>query len=88
MKKTSCTDIAIRFRKNKDNYHHFTVCCRGTLEACQEHEDLLTPKLEYDSTMKVSFADMKEIKTQTMQNLLQNLFDFPSPAQHQLPHAR
>jgi hypothetical protein len=86
--KTGCTDIAIRLRKDKMNYHHFTVCCKGTLEACQKLEEILTPILEYDETRTVTFAEMKELKTKAMQHLLRNVFGFDPPTEAQLPHSK
>jgi hypothetical protein len=77
---TGCTDIAIRLRKAYSFFYQYTICCKGTLESCQKLEDILTPTLEYDHGRTMTLAEMKELKTKTMQKLLEKVFGFIPPA--------
>ena len=70
-------EMVVRIRKQTMHFCNFTICCRGTLSQCQTLEALLTPNFEFENDLSVSMADMKVLKTQTMQALLKNLFNPP-----------
>lgn len=68
-------------------FHQYTICCRGTLESCQKLEEMLTPTLDYDHHRVITLAKMKDIKTETMQRLLEDVFGFHPPDSTVLHHA-
>uniref|UniRef100_A0A914YVU7 DUF7636 domain-containing protein n=1 Tax=Panagrolaimus superbus TaxID=310955 RepID=A0A914YVU7_9BILA len=87
-KDAGCIDIAIRLRKNTPLFYQYTICSRGTLESCQKLEEMLTPTLEYDEAGNLNFAEMKEVKSNAMKELLENVFGFIPPPMNELQHAR
>jgi hypothetical protein len=72
--KSGCKEIAIGVKKVFQNFHYYTIICRGTLEACQKLETLLTPFIEPDLDNTVTFDEMKKKKNQKMQEILENMF--------------
>lgn len=72
--KSGCNEIAVGIKKTFQNYHHYTVMCRGSLESCRKLEAMLTPFINPDIDNKVPFSEMKNRKNRAMQNVLQNLF--------------
>uniref|UniRef100_A0AC34GM87 Uncharacterized protein n=1 Tax=Panagrolaimus sp. ES5 TaxID=591445 RepID=A0AC34GM87_9BILA len=87
-KDSGCIDIAIRLRRNTNHFYQYTICSRGTLESCQKLEEILTPTLEYDEYGSVNFAEMKEMKSNTMKKLLEDVFGFIPPPLKDLPYSR
>uniref|UniRef100_A0AC34EZN7 RNA-dependent RNA polymerase n=1 Tax=Panagrolaimus sp. ES5 TaxID=591445 RepID=A0AC34EZN7_9BILA len=88
---SGCTDIAIRHKKTKKSFHHFTLSCDGTMLACQKLEKLLTPVVEYDPSMNTSFDEIRKRKTQAMKDILKSIFGPPPPPPsniHHLHHSR
>uniref|UniRef100_A0AC34GHZ9 Uncharacterized protein n=1 Tax=Panagrolaimus sp. ES5 TaxID=591445 RepID=A0AC34GHZ9_9BILA len=71
-------DVAVRLRKTKGNFHHFTVACEGTLESCIKVEEKLTPYLPYEFS-SLSFMQMRRRKTRAMQDILEDVFGFTPP---------
>uniref|UniRef100_A0AC34EZG6 RNA-dependent RNA polymerase n=1 Tax=Panagrolaimus sp. ES5 TaxID=591445 RepID=A0AC34EZG6_9BILA len=77
---SGCEEIDIHCIRERHAYHHFTIMSRGTLEACQDLEKMLTPVVEANS--ECSMQDIKSQKWKAMQDLLQDIFGFPEELQY------
>lgn len=71
-------DIAIRMKRNKGRYHHYTVACNGTMESCINVEEKLTPFIHFDASF-MTFKETRQRITRAMNEKLEEVFGFTPP---------